>query len=65
MAVLSRKWKEIKEDPARLSAYNDRARQIKNKAEIPGDDSSVHEKIVAERSTVKHPPKSTRKTRVG
>ena len=30
-SIVSRGWKEIKEDPARLSAYNDRARQIKMK----------------------------------
>ena len=32
-SIVSRRWKEIKEDPARLSAYNDRARQMKNEAE--------------------------------
>ena len=37
-SIVSRRWKEIKEDPARLSAYNDRARQMKNEA---GDDFSV------------------------
>ena len=25
-SIVSRRWKEIKEDPARLAAYNDRAR---------------------------------------
>ena len=58
---MSRSWKEIKEDPARLSAYNDRARQMKNEAEKPtklGDNYSVssveqHEKMVTERSAVK------------
>ena len=30
---------KIKEDPERLSAYNGTARQIKNEAEKPGDDS--------------------------
>ena len=54
---MSRRWNEIKEDPSRLSVYNDRARQMKNEAEKPtklGDDSSVsrteqHEKTIAER----------------
>ena len=55
---MSRRWKEIKEDPARLSVYNDRGRQMKNEAEKPGDHSSVHEKMVAEGSAVKHPQKS-------
>ena len=58
---MSRRWNEIKEDPSRLSVYNDRARQMKNEAEKPtklGDDSSVsrteqHEKTIAERATVK------------
>ena len=47
-SIVSRRWKEIKEDPARLSVYNDRARQMKNEA-----DNSQHEKTVAGRSTVK------------
>ena len=58
---MSRRWNEIKEDPSRLSVYNDRARQMKNEAEKPtklGDDSSVsrtekHEKTIAERATIK------------
>ena len=56
-SIVSRRWKEIKEDPARLSAYNDRARQMKNEAEKPGDDSQ-NQKTVAERFAVKHPKKS-------
>ena len=28
--IVSRRWKEIKENPASLSAYNDRARQMKS-----------------------------------
>ena len=52
-SIVSRRWKEIKEDPARLSAYNDRAREMKNEAGKPGDDSQ-HEKAVAERSAVSH-----------
>ena len=75
---MSRRWNEIKEDPSRLSVYNDRARQMKNEAEKPtklGDDSSVsrteqHEKTIAERATVKkkkkqkQPPKSITVPRV-
>ena len=34
--IVSRRWKEIKEDPARLSAYSGRARQMMN------DDPLVH-----------------------
>ena len=56
-SIVSRRWKEIKEDPARLAAYNDRARQIKNEAEKPGDDSQ-HEKTVAEGSGVRQPIKA-------
>ena len=56
-SIVSRRWKEIKKDPARLAAYNDRARQIKNEAEKPGDDSQ-HEKTVAERSAVRQPKKA-------
>ena len=43
-SIVSRRWEEIKEDPARLSACNDRARQMKNETEEPakaGDDLSV------------------------
>ena len=54
---MSRRWKEIKEDPARLSAYNDRARQMKNLTKVSGDDSSIHEKSFAGRSAVKQPKK--------
>ena len=53
-SIVSRRWKEIKEDPARLSAYNDRARQIKNKAKEPGDDSQ-NEKTVVDRPAVRLP----------
>ena len=56
---MSRRWKEIKGDPARLSEYNDRARQMKNEAEKPakaGDDLSVgslKQQTVTERPVVK------------
>ena len=60
-SIVSKTWKDIKEDPARLTVYNDRARKVKNEAQKPtklGDDSSVsrmeqHEKRMAERATVK------------
>ena len=59
--IVSKRWKEIKEDPAKLSAYNDSTRQMKNEAEKPtklGDDSSVSsaeqcEKMMVARSAVK------------
>ena len=51
-----RRWKEIKEDPARLSEYNDRARQMQNEAEEPGDDSQ-NEKTRADGPTAKQPKK--------
>ena len=51
-SIVSREWKEIKEDPARLSAYNDRTRQMKNEAEEPGDDSQ-NEKTVVDRPLVR------------
>ena len=57
-SIVSRRWKEIKEDPVRLSACNDKAWQMKNEAENTGDDSSVHEKTMAERSAVKQPQKA-------
>ena len=54
---MSRRWKEIKENPARLSAYNDRARQMENEAEEPGDDSQ-NEKTVVDRPVVRLPQKA-------
>ena len=57
---MSRRWKKIKKDPARLSAYKDRARQVKNDAEEPGDDSQ-NEKTVVDKPAVRIPqeaPKS-------
>ena len=52
-SIVSRRWKEIKEDPARLSKYNDRVRQMQNEAEKPGDDSQ-NEKTMVDRPTAKH-----------
>ena len=76
-SIVSKTWKDIKEDPARLTVYSDRARKVKNEAQKPtklGDDSSVsrmeqHEKRTAERATVKKKntetvPKSTKVPRV-
>ena len=37
-SIVSRRWKEIKEVPGRLSANNDRVRQMKNEVEELGDD---------------------------
>ena len=51
-SIVSRRWKKIKYDPARLSAHNDRTRQMKNEPTKLGNDSSVHEKTVAERSAI-------------
>ena len=59
LSTVLRRWKEIKEDSARLSEYNDRARRMKNKAEKPaksGDDhsgSSMEQQMVTERFVVK------------
>ena len=53
---MSKGWKEIKEDPERLSTYNDRAKQMKNEAEEPSDDSQ-NEKTVVDRPAVKPPKK--------
>ena len=52
-SIVSRRWKEIKEDLARLSEYNDSARQMQNKAEESGDDSQ-NKKMVID-GPVKHP----------
>ena len=57
--IVSRRWEEIKEDPARLSAYNDRARQVKNEAEKPGDDSQ-NQKTVVDRPAVRLPQKASK-----
>ena len=37
-SIVSKRQKGIKEDPARLSEYNDMARQMKNEAEKPDHD---------------------------
>ena len=60
-SMVSRSWKGITEDPARLSIYHDRAIQMKNEAEKAiklGDDSLVsrtkqHEKTMAKGAAVK------------
>ena len=38
-SIVSKGWKENKEDHERLSAYNDMARQMKNEVGEPVDDS--------------------------
>ena len=50
-SIVSKRWKEIKEDLEKLSAYNDRVKQMKNEAEKPGDDSQ-NEKTAANRPAV-------------
>ena len=53
-SIVSQRWKKIKEDAARLSEYNDMAKQMKNKVEKPakiGDNLSVGKK------SPKKPPK--------
>ena len=52
-SIVSRMRKDVKEDPIRLSVYNDRARQIRN--EKPGD---YFLKTMAERSAVRQPQKA-------
>ena len=56
-SIVSRRWKEIKEDSERLSAYNDRARYMKNEAGEVGDDSQ-NEKMMVDRPVAKHPIKA-------
>ena len=69
-SIVSGRWKKIKEDPARLFTYNNRARQMRDEAEKPtksGDDLWVgsmvhHEETVTESTVVKriqrHPQKA-------
>ena len=57
-SIVSRRWKKIKDDPARLSAHNDRTRQMENEPTKLGNDSLVHEKTVAERSAIKQSQKA-------
>ena len=52
LSIVSRRWKEIKENLERLSTYNDKTRQMKNEPTKLGDDSQ-HEKTVAKWSVVK------------
>ena len=56
-SIVSRRSKEIKEDPEGLAAYNDRARQTKKEAGGPGDDSQ-NEKMVTDGPAVNYPKKS-------
>ena len=58
-SIVSRRRKEIKEKPARLSAYNDRAIQMKNEAEELGDDSQ-NEKTMVDRPVVRHLQKASK-----
>ena len=77
-SIVSRMWKKIKEDPARLFTNNNRARQMRDKSEKPakvGDDLSVgsmEQQAVTERPVIKKnknkntetAPKSTKVSRV-
>ena len=45
-SIVSRRWKEIKEDPEGLSACNDRARQTKNEAGGPGEGSQNEKTVI-------------------
>ena len=60
--IVSRRWREIKEDLARLSAYNDRVRQMKNEA---GGDllvGSMERQTVTENPVVTKPTKTAPKS---
>ena len=58
-SIVSRMWKKIKEDPARLFTYNIRARQMRDETEKPAkvrDDFSVgsmEQQAVTERPMIK------------
>ena len=52
-SIVPRRWKEIKEDPTRLSEYNDRTRQMQNEAE-----ELQNEKTMVDRPTAKNPKKA-------
>ena len=68
-SIVSGRWKKIKEDPARLFTYNNRARQMRDEVEKPtksGDDFSVgsmiqHEETVTESSVVKRKQRQSQK----
>ena len=51
-SIVSRRWKEIKEDPARLSVYNDRVRQMRDDDPLV---SSMKQKTITERQPKKVP----------
>ena len=48
-SIVSRRWKEIKEDPAGLSEYNDRTRRKQN--EVEGDDSQNEKTMVLKKAS--------------
>ena len=64
---MPRRWKEIKEDPPRLSQYNDRARQMNNESEKlakTGDYllvGSMEQQTVTERLVVKRKQRQSQK----
>ena len=43
-SIVSGRWKKIKEDPAKLIAYNNRAKQMKDEAEKPTEVCMVAER---------------------
>ena len=53
LSIVLRRWKEIKEDSARLSEYNDRARRMKNKAEKTAKSGDDHSGSSMEQQMVK------------
>ena len=55
-SIVSRRWKDINEDPARLSAYSDSARQMRNNNPLV-----QHEKTVMERTAVKRIQRNPKK----
>ena len=58
-SIVSRMWKKIKEDPARLFTYNNKAREMRDEAEKPakvGDVllvGSMEQQTVTERPVIK------------
>ena len=69
-SIVSRMWKKIKEDPAKLFTYNNRVRQMMDEAEKPAkvrydlSVGSMEQQAVTERPIIKktqrQPPKSTK-----
>ena len=60
--IVSRRWREIREDLARLSAYNDRVRQMKNEAGGDLSVGSMERQTVTEKPVVTKPTKTAPKS---